>query len=93
MNNIYAFKHNNTKLHSGTNLANFQCCSHGQNPKAKDEAKARTLKAEVKAWTLEAKTKTKAWTLQAQGLDPWDQDQGQNFWVQGQFQGQIWLTI
>jgi len=39
-----------------------QCCSQGQNPKAKDEAKARTLKAEGKAWTLEAKTKTKAWT-------------------------------
>jgi len=39
-----------------------QCCSEGQNPKAKDEGKARTLKAEAKAWTLEAKTKTKAWT-------------------------------
>jgi len=48
----------------------MQCCSQGQNPKAKDEAKSRTLKAE-------AKTKTKAWTLQGQGrgrgLDPRDQ--------------------
>jgi len=58
-----------------------QCCSQGQNPNAKDEAKARTLKAkaDVKAWTFEAKTK--AWTLQGQdrgrGLDPRDQDQGQ----------------
>jgi len=34
-----------------------QCCSQGQNPKTKDEAKARTLKAEAKAWTLETKTK------------------------------------
>jgi len=33
----------------------LQCCNQGQNPKAKDEAKARTLKAE--AWTLESKTK------------------------------------
>jgi len=32
-----------------------QCCSQGQNPKAK----ARTLEAEAKAWTLEAKTKTR----------------------------------
>jgi len=44
----------------------LQCCSQGQNPKAKDEAKARTLKAEAeakaKAWTLE--TKTKARTLE-----------------------------
>jgi len=41
-----------------------QCCSQGQKPKTKDEAKARTLKAEAeaKAWTLEAKTNT--------GLDP-----------------------
>jgi len=37
------------------------CCSQGQNPKAKDEAKARTLKA--KAWTLE--TNTKARTLES----------------------------
>jgi len=36
-----------------------QCCSKGLNPKAKEEAKARTLKAEAKAWTLEAKNKTK----------------------------------
>jgi len=45
-----------------------KCCSQGQNPKAKDEAKARTLKA---------KAETKAWTLQGQGrgLDPRDQDQ------------------
>jgi len=42
----------------------MQCCSQGQNQKAKDEAKATTLKAEAMAWTLEAKTKTKAWTLQ-----------------------------
>jgi len=40
-----------------------QCCSQGQNPRAKDEAKARTLKAEAKAWTLE--TKTKARTLES----------------------------
>jgi len=40
-----------------------QCCSQGQNPKAKDEAKARTLKGEAKAWTLE--TKTKARTLES----------------------------
>jgi len=46
-----------------------QCCSQGQNPKAKDEAKTRTLKAEAK---------TKAWNLQGQGrgrdwgLDPRD---------------------
>ena len=38
-----------------------QWCSQGQNPKAKDEAKARTLKA--KAWILEAKTKAR--TLEA----------------------------
>jgi len=30
----------------------FQCCSQGQNPKAKDEAKAMTLKAEAEVWTL-----------------------------------------
>jgi len=44
-----------------------QCCSQGQNPKAKDETKARALKAEAeaKAWTLEAKTKTKARTLES----------------------------
>jgi len=38
-----------------------QCCSQGKNPKAKDNAKARTLKVETeaKAWTLEAKAKTK----------------------------------
>jgi len=36
-----------------------QCCSQGQNPKAKDEAKDRTLKAEAKAWTLETKTKVR----------------------------------
>jgi len=70
-----------------------QCCSQGQNAKAKDEVKALTLKveAEAKAWILEAKIKTMAWTLQDQdrgrGLDPLDQDQGQNSWVQGQFQG------
>jgi len=42
-----------------------QCCSQDQNPKAKDEAKVRTLKAEAeaKAWTLE--TKTKARTLES----------------------------
>jgi len=57
----------------------IQCCSQGQNPKAK----ARTLKAEAeaKAWTLEAKSKTKAWTHQGQGrgrgLDPRYLDQGQ----------------
>jgi len=34
----------------------YQCCSQGQNPKAKDEAKA---------WTLEAKTKTKARPLES----------------------------
>jgi len=48
-------------------LIQSQCCNQCQNPKANDEAKA---------WTLEAKTK--AWTLQSQGLDPRDQDQGQN---------------
>jgi len=85
------------------NTGFLQCCSPGQNPKVKDEAKAMTLKAEAeaKAWTLEAKTKTKTWTLQGQGrgrgrgrgLDPRDKDQGQNCWVQGQFQDQIWLTM
>jgi len=42
-----------------------QCCSQGRNPKAKDEAKVRTLKAkaEAEAWTLE--TKTKARTLES----------------------------
>jgi len=40
-----------------------QCCSQGQNPKAKNEAKARNLKAETEAWTLE--TKTKATTLES----------------------------
>jgi len=65
--------------------------------KAKDEAKAWTLKVEAKAWTLEAKTnnrpgpfkakaEAKAWTIETQ-------DQGQNSLVQSQFQGQIWLTI
>jgi len=39
-----------------------QCCSQGQNPKAKDEAKARTLKAE--AWILEAKTKARTLGVQ-----------------------------
>jgi len=39
-----------------------QYCSQGQNPKVKDEAKARTLNA--KAWILE--TKTKARTLESQ---------------------------
>jgi len=34
-----------------------QCCSQGQNPKAMDEAKARTLKADAEAWSLETKTK------------------------------------
>jgi len=45
----------------------YQCCSQGKNPKAKDEAKARTLKAEAeaKAWTLYAKTTTKARTLES----------------------------
>jgi len=75
---IYKSRPNPTQWNDG------QCCSQGQNPKAKDEAKARTLKAEAeaKAWTLEAKTK--AWTLQGQGrgLDPRDQDQDQNSWVQ-----------
>jgi len=47
-----------------------------------------TLKAEakVKAWTLEAKTIANEYIS-------YGQDQGQNSWVQGQFQGQIWLTI
>ena len=35
-----------------------QCCSQGQNLKAK--AKAGTLKAKAKAWALEAKAKAKA---------------------------------
>jgi len=30
-------------------LSETMCCSQGQNPKVKDEAKARTLKAEAKA--------------------------------------------
>jgi len=45
-----------------------QCCSQGQNSKAMDDANARTLKAEAKAWTLEActlETKTKARTLES----------------------------
>ena len=49
-----------------------QCCSQGQNLKAKAwtikaKAKAGTLKAKAKAkaWTLKAKAKAKAWTLEA----------------------------
>jgi len=38
-------------------ICDKQRCSQGQNPKAKDEAKAMTHKAEAEAWTLEAKTK------------------------------------
>jgi len=30
-------------------ICDKQCCSQGQNPKAKDEAKARTIKAKAKA--------------------------------------------
>jgi len=56
-----------------TNGTKELCCSQGQNPKAKDEAKARTLEAETKAWTLQG---------QGRGLDPRDQDQGQSSWVQ-----------
>jgi len=37
-----------------------QCCSQGQNPKAKDEAKARALETKIKARTLESKTNFKA---------------------------------
>jgi len=67
--------------------------SQGQNPKAKDEAKARTLKAE--AWTLEAKTK--AWTLQGQGrgLDPRPRPRPSNFKAKydSQFNANIPHTI
>jgi hypothetical protein len=42
-------------------LSNFQCCSQGQNLKAK----AWTIKAKAKAGTLKAKAKAKAWTLKA----------------------------
>jgi len=38
---------------------NLQGCSQGQNPKGKDEAKARTLKAKIKTRTLESKAKFK----------------------------------
>jgi len=58
------------------NVYERQFCSQGQNPKAKDEAKARTLKArprpglsrrrprpvifKAEAWTLETMTKARA---------------------------------
>jgi len=47
-------------------------CSQGQNPQAKDEAKAKTLKAKAKARTLEVMPKA---------LNPRDQgqDQGHKF--------------
>jgi len=42
-----------------------QCCSQGQNPKAKDEAKAWTLEAKTKIKAkaeAEAETEAEAWT-------------------------------
>ena len=56
----------------------YQCCSQGQNLKAKAgtlnakaKAKAWTLKAkaEAKDWTLKAKAEAKAWTFKAKAKD------------------------